>query len=338
MSRTWQLIFVLVVATIIVAICSHLLIGWTRIKTTVTEALVFGQPNGKPPAFQAGSSLSDYDIDWNRIAAQTDTEILAWGVAAGSPYEFEQLQKKVPQARTTYIVVSVFDMDEANISDFRANLVPLSDAIESLREIHADWNDSERAIGEYPMTWLRTLFPTIGRSRAIMGLIHEKIHGMFHHSVDAPEAVAGPVLDVDKEKVADSYRTQSLATWSNSEIASKLAAMRASFQGKDAFNGQKFHSLVKMMQYGCQRGRTIVVVVPISRSYANEFVTAELSRQFEASIVEAQRQCPRAEWLRLDQAPGLDADSNYCDIVHMNVNGQKKATGMFQAWLSSSSH
>jgi hypothetical protein len=341
MSRTWQFAFVLISATVIAAIGSHILIDWTRIKTTVIEPFVFGKPNGQPPAFKAGSSLSDYDIDWNVIAAQTQTEILAWGVAAGSPYEFEEIQKKVPQAKTTYIVISVYDMDEANVSDFRAALVPLSETIESLREIHAGWAYSRRAISEYPMTWLRPLFPTVGRSRAIMGLIHERIHGLLHHSkdppktaADPPQTVAGPILDVGKEKVADSYRLQNIADLSKSEVIGKFAATRASFQGKEAFNGQKFHALLKMVQYGCERGRTIVVVVPVSSTYLNGFITPELENEFEAAIAVAKYQYPKVEWLRLDQVPGLDSGSNFCDLVHMNVSGDKTTTGIVQARLN----
>jgi hypothetical protein len=337
MSRSLQFVFVLAVATILAVIGSHLLIDWTKIKTTVSEPLVFGEPNGRPPAFRAGSSLSDYDIDWKAIAGQTHTEILAWGVAGGSPYEFEQVQKKVPDACATYIVVSSYDMDEANVSDFRAALVPLSEAIKSLRAIHANWSYSKQAISEYPMTWLRTVFPTIGRSRAIMGLIHERIHNIFSHSVSAPETVGGPLLDVSKEKVADNYRLQKIEDWSKAELAGKVSAMRAGFQGSDAFDGQKFHSLLRMLQFGCDHGPTIVVVVPVSSEYSKEFMTPELTRQFEASLSDARQRYPKVEWLRLDNVHELESDANFCDLVHMNTSGQEMTTGMVQAWLKQSS-
>jgi hypothetical protein len=338
MSCRCQFVSILVVAIIIAAIGSHLLINWTKIKTTISEPLVFGKPNGKPPAFKAGSSLSDYDINWNAIAAQTDTEILAWGVAAGSPYEFESLQKKVPDARATYLVISVYDMDEANVSDFRADLVQLNDAIKSLIAIRASWSYSKRAISEYPMTWLRVLFPTAGRSRAIMGLIHKRIHDSLHHDADLPSTPSGPILDVGKEKVADNFRLLNMAECSQSEIMGKLAAMRASYEGDEGFHGQKFQAFLNMLQYGCERGRTIVVVVPVSSSYLKEFITQKLNDEFEDAIAEAQHRYPKVEWLRLDQVPGLDSDSNFCDIVHMNVNGDKKTTGIVQAWLNQSPH
>ncbi|HEV2327261.1 MAG TPA: hypothetical protein VGY56_00560 [Verrucomicrobiae bacterium] len=338
MNRIWQFTFVLVVAVVIATIGSHLLIDWTKIKTTVSEPFVFGKPNGQPPAFKAGSSLSDYDIDWNKIAEQTHTEIRAWGVARGSPYEFQQLQKQVPQARTTYIVISAFDMDEANVSDFRAALVPLSETIKSLIAIHAGWSYSKRAISEYPFSWLRALFPTIGRSRDIMGLINKRIHGLLHHSAESSDTPAGPILEVGKEKVADSYRLQHIESLSQSELAGIIASTRASFQGKDAFNGQKFQAFLRMLQYGCERGPTIVVVVPVSSWYSKQFMTSELSNEFEGAIAEAQHRYPKVEWLRLDRVAGLDSGSNFCDIVHMNVYGDQKTTGIVEAWLKQSPH
>ena len=333
MSRGFHFAIVVVAAVVIAIIGSHWLADWANIKTTVSESLVFGAPNGKPPAFRAGSSLSDYGIDWNVIATQTQTEILAWGVAAGSPFEFEQFQKQVPQARTTYIVVSAYDMDEANVSDFRAALVPLGDTIESLREIHAGWAYSKRTVSQYPMTWLRILFPTLGRSRGVMGRIHEKIHALLHHTTGSGETEAGPVLDVSKEKVADGYRLQRIEDWSKSEMMGKVAAMQASFQGSGAFDGQKFQAFLRMLQYGCQKGPTIVVVMPVSASYSKAFISPDLEAQFETAMSDAQRRYPQVKWLRLDQASGLSSDENFCDLVHMNVYGRHAATEKFQVWL-----
>jgi hypothetical protein len=333
LSRGGQLAIAVVAAFVIAIIGSHWLADWTNIKTTVSESLVFGAPNGKPPAFRAGSSLSDYGIDWNVIATQTQTEILAWGVAGGSPYEFEQFQKKVPEARTTYIVVSAYDMDEANVSDFRAALVPLGDTIESLRETHADWAYSKRAVSQYPMTWLRILFPTLGRSRGVMGMIHEKIHSLVHHTPSPTETVSGPILDVGKEKVADNYRLQRIEDWSKSEMLGKVAAMRAGFQGSDAYDGQKYQAFLRMLQYGCEKGPTIVVVMPVSVSYSKEFVSPDQETQFENAMSDAQQRYPQVKWLRLDQSSGLDSDENFCDLVHMNVYGRRTATEKFQAWL-----
>jgi hypothetical protein len=333
-----QLAFVLIVATAIAAIGSHLLTKLAKVHTTVSEPLTFGKPNGEPPAFRAGSSLADYQIDWNEIARETKTEIKAWGVGGGSPAEFEQFQKKVPEARTTYIVVSTYDLDEADVCDFRANIVPISQTIQTLLAIHADWQDSKRALSQYPMTWLRTLFPSIGRSRAIMGMLHEKVKNWIRPSASPSGTMTRPTLEVGNEKVADPYRLQKVSDWSESQLIGKFAAQRAGLQGSDSFNGPKHLALLRMLQYGCQRGRTIVVVVPVSAAYSKKFMTPELAREFEAALADAQRCNPKAEWVRLDQSPGLDSDENFCDLVHMNVSGQKLATGAFAAWLKQPVH
>ncbi len=47
---------------------------------------------------------------------------------------------------------------------------------------------------------------------------------------------------------------------------------------------------------------------------------------------------PESEWLRLDQLPGLASNENFCDLVHMNVFGQKVATAAFQSWLKQHAH
>jgi hypothetical protein len=333
MIRSHQLAFLLIVATVIAATGSHLLAGWLKIKTRASEPIIFGKPNGNPPAFRAGSSLADYGIKWQEIAAQTDMEIKAWGIAAGSPYESEQFQKMVPEARTTYIVVSAYDLDEANICDFRAALVPLSHTIRTLREIHADWKYWKGALSQYPMTWLRTLFPTLGRSRGIMGKLRESVARLVMPLAASSETEAGPTLEVGKEKVVDNYRLQRVSDWSESQIMGKLAAMNAGFQGRRAFNGPKSLAFKRMLQYASRRGRTIVIVMPVSASYSKEFMSPEFDYKFEAAIADAQRHAPQAEWLRLDQLPGLASDQNFCDLVHMNAFGQKIATEAFQTQL-----
>lgn len=336
MKRSRQLAFVLIVTVMIAAMGSHLLASWLRIKTTASETFTFGKSNGKPPAFRSGSSLSDYGISWPQISTQLDLEIKAWGVAGGSPYEFEQFQKQVPEARTTFIVVSAYDLDEAMICDFRAAIVPLGQTIQMLRQTHTDWKDSKSALSQYPMTWLRTLFPTLGRSRGIMGKLRENMLKLVKPSARASETEAGPTLDIGKEKVVDAYRLQKVSDWSQSQMIDKITALRAGFQSRQGFNGAKRLAFERMLQYGIQRGRTIVMVLPVSPAYSKEFMSSELVQEFEAALAGAQHDAPRTEWLRLDQLPGLAANENFCDLVHMNVFGKQIATTAFQSWLNQS--
>jgi hypothetical protein len=195
MSRSSrQLAMGLTVATVIAVIGSHWVASLLKVKTIAAQAFTIGKPNGNPPAFLAGSSVADYGITWEEISTQTDTEIKVWGISGGSPYEWEQFQKQVPEARTTFIVVSAYDLDEAMICDFRADLVPLRHTIETLRTIHADWKYSKRALSQYPMTWLRTLFPTLGRSRGLMEKLRENVAELIKPSSRTSETLAAVFL------------------------------------------------------------------------------------------------------------------------------------------------
>ena len=333
MSRSRQLAIVSTLAILIATTGSHWMASWVKVKTIAAQAFTFGQTNGNPPAFLAGSSLADYGILWEQVSTQLDMEIKVWGIAGSSPFEWEQFQSKAPEARTAFIVVSAYDLDEGIICDFRADLVPLSYTIKTLREIHANWNYSKRVLSQYPMTWLRTLFPTLGRSRGVMGNVRIKLQKLIKPSSRTSETEAGPTIKFGKETVVDEYKQQRVSDWSGSEILRKTTAMRAGFQGDRSFHGPKRLAFERMLQCAEQRGRTIVVVLPVSPTYSKEFMPLTSACEFENALAELQRRVHRTEWLRLDQISVLVSDDNFCDLVHMNSFGQKIATETFLAWL-----
>ncbi len=333
MSRGVQSALASTVAILLAASGSHLVVSWLKIKTTASLPFTIGKPNGKPRAFLAGSSLATYGISWQQIAKEVDMEIKVWGIAGGSPFEWEQFQKRVPDAGTTFIVVSAYDLDESMICDFRADLVPMSDTIKTLLTIHADWDYSERALSQYPITWLRTLFPTLGRSRGIMGDLRIKIKNSIWPSAGTSETEAGPTLKFGQTDPDDEYKKQRISDWSKSKMAGKIIAMRASFRGGQSFCGPKKLALERMLQFADERGQTVVVVLPVSASYSKEFMLPENVRKFEDALAEAQRAASRAQWLRVDQVSAFNADENFCDLVHMNVFAQQTITEAFLAWL-----
>jgi hypothetical protein len=331
--RELQLVLIATVAIGIAALSSHLIARWVKIDTTGMHAWTIGTSNGKPPAFLTGSSLSSYGISWNEIAKVTDTQIKVWGLAGGSPVEFEQFQRKLPEARTAFVVVSVYDLDESLISDFRAEIVPIGQMVKTLWETRADWSYSERVLSQYPITWLRTLFPTLGRSRALMGKLRQTVASSIKPTAHLSDTEGGPTIKFDERVTDDPYRRQRMSDWSQSKIVGKLVAMRVDFQGPHSFNGPKRMAFERMLRYGTERGRTVVIVLPVSPAYSNEFIRPETSRQFEQSLTELQRGAPQSEWLRLDQVSVLASDNNFCDLVHMNLFGKKLATEAFLRWL-----
>lgn len=338
MSQSRQMALVLITAVVIAAVGSHLLASWLKVKTIASQPVVFGKPNGKPPAFLAGSSIMAYGISWEQISTQLDLEIKVWGIAAGSPVEFEQFQKQVPDARTTFIVVSAVDLDEAVVSDFRAAIVPLGQTIQTLRETDANWKDSMHALNQYPMTWLRTLFPTLGRSRGIMGMLRQNAANWIKPSSSTSARMAGPTINFGKDTDDDEYKRQRMSDWPESKVIGKLSAIQADFDGPHSYDGVKRMAFERMLQYGCHRGRTIVVVMPVSPAYSREFMPPETAKKFEQAIIELQRGAPQSEWLRFDQLPGLAVAENFCDLDHLNVFGKRIATEALQARLEQPAH
>lgn len=334
MGRKSQLAIALMVAMVIAACGSHFLAKWLSLKTTAGQKFIIGKPDGKSSAFLAGSSLATYGISWDDIAAQQDVAISVWGIAGSSPFEWEQFQPKAPDARVSYIVVSAYDLDEGMICDFRADLVPVGQAIKTLADAHTDWAYMKRDISQYPMTWLRTLFPTLGRSRGIMGDLRIKLGKLVKSSrPEKSEGAAGPRLQFGKTAVVDEYALEKISEWPKSKLTGKVAAMRASYQTSQSFNGPKELAFDRMLEYAEQRGRAIVVVLPVSQSYAKEFLSSKSAHDFEDALAERQKKNPRVQWVRLDQMQGMTADDNFCDLVHMNLNGQKRATDLFLEWL-----
>lgn len=331
-SRKLQLVVILSSATVMVSICSHLLVAWLKIETRTGTPWSVGPSNGKPMAFMAGSSLAGDGISWKRISIGLDQKIGGWGVAGASPCEMEVFQRKAPDTKTTFIVVSAYDLNEASLSDFRADVVPLSNTIKELFSSNSQWEYSKRVLSQYPTKWLRTLFPTVGRSRGVMGELHEKLSKLISPTV-AVKSEAGPSLSFAGDADVKEYKTARISNWSPGETLRKLAAMRLAFRGDESFDGLKRRAFERMLRYAEEKGRAIVIVLPVSPVYAKEFLTPKTADAFEASLAQAQHGAPGAQWIRLDRLPTLQSNDNYWDLVHMNPNGQQMATDVLLARL-----
>jgi hypothetical protein len=334
MNRRTQSFLVFIAATMIAAVSSHGVISCLKMGST-PKHFVIGKSVGNPPAFMGASSIGFYGIDWDQIASDAGTQIWSWAVPGATPLELEQFQKRAPEARTTFIVVSTVDLDEASSCEFRASIVPVDQAINSLWLEHAGWQEAKRVLGLYPVAWLQVLFPTLGRAHAVMGTALMRAGNLIRHSSGKPETVDGPTLKVGK-LAHDEYAMQRLSDWPRAKVLSKLESMRVEFRGVHSFNGAKRQALERMLQYANQRGPSVVLVMPVSSSYNQEYVPPDLARQFETSLAELQRGAPQTQFLRLDQVPGASSDQNFCDLVHMNAPGQKLATDALEAWVKNS--
>lgn len=328
MSRRWQLVIIVCTVVSITAITSHSIIAWLRIETTFGGYWVTGPGNHRPLASMAGSSLAGDGLSWRQIGDALNLKIGGWGIAGSSPSEWERFEGLAAKTSVTFLVVSVYDLNEYWLCDFRAEIVPLGQTIKDLWKSPEDWAFCKRLLSLYPTTYLRRFFPTVGRSEGVMVGVREKIKGLvgaLYHM----ESEAGPTLSLDRTSSAKEGKTERISNWSEGRMLRRLASMHNACHGRHAFEGPKNLALERMLHQAENRGRVFVVVLPVSPAYAREFLSPEVRREFEASLAELQHKVPQSRWIRLDQVDELNSNDYFWDLVHMNTYGQQIATEDF---------
>ena len=108
-------------------------------------------------------------LAWERISQELGVGIENWFVAGSSPSEWEALQPRARNASTTFIVVSAYDLNEEFLCDSRSEVVPLNQTVKDLWHSRADWHFAKRVLSQYPLKYVRILFPTLGRSDGVHG-------------------------------------------------------------------------------------------------------------------------------------------------------------------------
>jgi hypothetical protein len=325
MNQRWQLVTIICVVALITAFISHCLVAWLKIRTEPGGYWSVGPTVGKASAFLAGSSLAGDGIAWSQIAERVNLRIEGWGVAGSSPSEWERFQRLEKRTNQTILVVSAYDLNEYCLSDFHAQVVPLAQAVEDLWRSPMDWVFYKRVISDYPLTYLRLLFPSAGRSNGIIKGIREKVETYITSVLTAEtrksstNAFTDPVSEPEIKKVH-------ITNWSQNLMLRRLVGMRIACQGKHGFKGPKRLAFLRMLRYAQNQGDVLVVVLPVSRAYANEFLNPTVISEFEETLAEARLSVPMAHWVRLDLLKELNSDDNFYDLVHMNPDGQLIAT------------
>lgn len=320
------------VVVAITAIISRSITASLGIETTPSGYWVTGPGAGRASVFLAGSSLAGDGLAWKEISDVLNLRIEGWGVAGSSPSEWERFQHLATQAKVTVLVVSSYDLNEYFLSDFRAEVVPLGQTIKDLRQSRADWPYSKRLLSLYPLTYLRMLYPTAGRSDGVMVGVRENLRKLVR-AVFPLESEAGPTLSFNETASTQEYKKEKISSWSSGRMLRRLASLRSACQGKHAFNGPKRLAFLRMLRQAQEQGRAVVVVLPVSPLYTKEFLTPEVKREFEEALTEAQHSVPKARWVHLDQLNELNSNEYFWDLVHMNSYGQKVATEAFLGQL-----
>jgi hypothetical protein len=319
-----QVMLVVSTAVAIAAAASHFVAAWLGLPTPTATYRRIGPTNG-PQVFCAGSSVVQFGISWPEVSNALGQGIENWGLGGSTPNEWEQTQRLSTNTNLMIMGLSLHDLNEYFLCDSRANVVPISQTIRDLWDSNADWQFAQRLLSQYPLAYLRILFPTAGKADAVLVGLRRKLHELTGSAPTVEEKAnflvlpSGPVLNF-----GDS--AEKLTDWPADKALRRLDLLRNDIHGLHKFDGPKHLAFLRMLERAQQRGRVIVVIVPVAPMYAQKFLTPEVIRSFEDALAEGQRAAPQALFVRLDQLPALNSDEYFSDFVHLSGDGKRIAT------------
>lgn len=333
MKRWTQLLIIGVVVMTITGTLDHSLVGWLGIRTGVVRHRVVGEHQPEPFAFLAGSSLLFDGLALDRVSQHFRQGMETWFVAGSSPTEWEPFQSRALDAKFTLFAVSAYDLNEEFLCDFRSQVVNFRQTIRDLVKIHASWPLTKRVLSQYPLKYLRLLFPTAGRSQGVMGGLKEQLRTLLRPWVKIESEIGPAMPQLDGAEITPD-RLVRVSDSSANELLRQLAKMRSACRGVHSYDGLKKRALTRMLLTAQRQGQAIVVVLPVSPAYQKEFLDQSARHRFETALAALQQSAPEVLWVRLDRVPQLNSDANFSDIVHLNIFGQQISTDAFLAECS----
>ena len=331
MSRKFHLLIIILFVVSITAITSHGLTAWLKIQTKPVKHWVIAPMAVKPSVFVAGSSLASDGLSFGRISDSFGIGIETWGVAGSAPTEWEHFQHLARDVKHTVLVVSVYDLNEYFLCNYRAEIVPLKQTIHDLKESNSEWVFSKKVLNLYPTSYLRKLFPTISRSQGVIAGLRDKLRNILRGTITIERATT-PTLSFEQGNSTEELKTEKISSWNEGRMLRRLTAMRSACKGRHQFNGPKKQAFHRMLRQA-QGENLVVVVLPVSPKYKQELLTPQDNKHFEEAITEAKNINQQAQWIRLDQMDELYSDDFFWDLVHMNYYGQQIATEAFMRRL-----
>jgi len=285
-------------------------------------------PLDGPQVFCAGSSLLQFGLSWPEISKTLGQGMENWGIGGSSPSEWEVSQALATNVNLMIVGVDVYDLNEYHLGNARANIVPLTWTIRDLWDSGIGWHFSKRLISQYPLAYLRELFPTAGNADAVLVGLRRKLPTGLRKSAAAEDSANAMVLP--KDSVMEfGGSTERLSDWPVAKTLRRVALMKSETQGMSVFDGPKLLALRRMLQREQSCGSNIVVVLPVSPMYTKNFMTTNTTRDFESTLAGLQKEFPAARFVRLDQVPALQSDDAFTDPVHLNGAGRDIATKEF---------
>jgi hypothetical protein len=330
-SRGRRLAWVAFLSLVLSSAANYALAHWLGLSRSGSVEVYrrVGNESG-PQVFCAGSSLLIWSLSWPEISESFGQGIENWSVGGSSPDIWEEWQRYRPLSNTTIIGISLYDLNEMHLADERAEIVPLSRTISDLWTTGADSVLSHRLLTQYALKYVRLLFPTAGDAdKVLVGLRSKGAKALgLQASLDEHEGVLfeqNGVLGVGES-------TMKVSDWSSARLLRRIAVLRAENRGRhEFFNGPKSRAFHRMLVQAGRQGRVIVVVLPVSEAYTDEFIDESVAAAFERAIREAMAIAPEATVVRVDRLPGISDNGNFADLVHLNSFGRRVATEKFLA-------
>jgi hypothetical protein len=303
------------------SVASHIVARQLGLVTSPPAAQVFGSTAASRIIRVYGSSISLHGIQWDLVANSLDARVVMQTLPSASPAELEWLIRRDRGTDPVLVGISVHEMNENLYSDLRANAVPLGATVRDLVVSRCGWEASKRLLSLYPLAWVRTIFPTAGRSRAVLAGGRNALAAMAGRAGWAdPDGALGLAPTGGRRD------EESVGQWSPSRRLRNMQTLRAASRGGAVFGGPKALALERLLQRSDSRTKVTVVVFPVSPSYRAALNLDVQSEFLEKRFAELHRKFPQTEWLRLDGIDSLRDDGQFLDLYHLNRTGREIAT------------
>jgi hypothetical protein len=319
MKRGTQLALIFGLSGMICSVASHSAVRLLGIKVSWGRYKECGPQGDKTVAILHSSSPGYDGVDWNRVAEGLGGVIGSWATAGSTPSEWEVMASPPSNGAHTFVAVSAHELNEYQLCDFRAEIVPLTRTIADLRVSRPGWHFGKRLLAQYPMMWLRKLFPTSGRSDGVMVGLRALVQRLAGKSPDAAEMPKFGVFGESEIKVR-------LSDWSQARRERRLELLRSACLGKQSYNGPKRLALLRLIQQAQTQGEVVLVVVPEPPLYREALLPPRAIAQMEEELTELQTRCRSLHIIRLDAQAALDRNELYYDYLHLNKYGREIAT------------
>jgi hypothetical protein len=267
-------------------------------------------------------------LSWPKVSEFLGEGIENWSEGGSSPEVWEVFQQRRTNPVATIVGVSLYDLNEMRLTADRASYVPLAETIRDLWASKAPPQLSRRILMQYAMKYVRLLFPATGQADKVLAGLRTKAAEALGFQA-ALERHEGVVVERDGVLDAGEFTTQ-VSAWPSGRVLRRLAALREDNHGVHQFlHGPKRRAFERILLRARQHGPVIVVVLPVSRSYAQEFLDKSTLDEFEKLLDEDMKIAPEATLVRLDRVPGITDDGYFADLVHLNAYGRRLTTPLF---------